>query len=210
MRLGKLWIALAACLCLAGIASAQVPDPILVLGGDPLAPPIQIFNTQNFAFTINFGSCTSNCTVLDDFQNDTTHDLASVTFNFAGGGLTCQLGNGNNGAPLETFYNNCSVNGTSTSVTFFGLDATHGGIPSAVCVDTDNDGDGGANCNQDDTWEGGGFSLSFQGFTPNHNGNVNFSGSATTTPEPASFGLLFSGLGVAVAGWKRFASRRSA
>jgi hypothetical protein len=212
MRLGKLWFAVAACLLFSGIVSAQVPDPILVLGGDPAGSPIEIFNTQNFNFTINFGNCTANCTVTDLFQNDTGSVLDSITFNFAGGGLSCNLSTGQMGQPpAQDFYTTCATNPALTSVTFSGLDATHPGIASAVYVDTDHDGDGGANCNQDDTWTGGEFSLQFGLFNPGPSHHLSFIESATTSvPEPAGFGLLFSGLGALIAGYKRSSGRRTA
>jgi hypothetical protein len=196
MRLGRLWIALAACLVLSGIASAQVPDPILVLGNDPAGSPIPV-TSLNFAFGIDFGTCTSNCDSFNLFQNQTGQALTSLTIDYAGGGLTCQF------ASFQNLYNDCGVGNGGDSVTWFGLDATHEGIQPAIC-DPLLPG-----C----VLFGGGFSIDFQMFNPppGSNGDVDFSGSATTaaTPEPATMGLIFSGLGTLLAGWKRYGSRRS-
>lgn len=199
MRLGRFWFAVAACLLFSGIVSAQVPDPILVLGGDPIGTPIPV-TSLNFTFAIDFGSCTSNCSSFDIFQNETGQALTSITLDFTPGGLTCLLGNGTNGAPFQNFYNSCDPNSAGTSVTWFGLDASHEGIPPAFC---------------DPVLPGcvlvaGTFSLDFQMFNPGSNGPLNFTGSATTatTPEPATLGLIFSGLGTLIVSWKRYGSRR--
>lgn len=197
MRLGRLWILAALCLAFCGIASADGLDPSIQLGGDPPIAVIKILTFPTFNFNITFPStCTlgGNCSITDDFQNDTNHDLTSLTITYAGGGLSCGL---LTGSPFA----NCSVSNNTKSVTFFG-----GDIPSAVCTDTDHDNDGGSKCNSDDTWTGGLFSMDFTGFPGGPN---SFTGTENTVPEPASFGLMFSGLGALIAGYKKFSSRHA-
>ena len=206
MRPARILLCSFALLFFAGSAAADVADPILVVGGDPVGPPIGIFTTS-FTFSVNLTSCGSlGCDDL--FQNDTGHTIKSLILNYGPGGLTCLLGNGTNGAPAQSFFTTCILgpSGTNgvTMVTFTGGP----GIPSATCSDTDDDGDSGSGCNKDDTWSGGEFSIDFDGFPLSS--SVDFSGTASansTVPEPATFSLIVIGTGSLLAGRKRRATK---
>lgn len=198
MRFGRLWIVAVACLAFCGIASADGLDPSIQLGGDPPIAVIKIFTFPSFSFDITFpAGCMlgGSCTITDDVQNDTNHVITSIIVNYAGGGLSCATGP-LPGSPLA----DCEVLNGGKSLEFFG-----GSIASAVCTDTDHDGDT-LGCNSDDTWTGGLFSMDFTGFPA---GDNSFTGSENTVPEPASFGLMFSGFGALIAGYKKFSSRRA-
>lgn len=115
------------------VALADGTDPVMKLGGGGGSTPLTTF-TFSFSFT---KTSSTQTTATFDFINNTGFTIGEVDLLATGTGLGFSCDNTG-----DVYFNTCTPTTTTASpvtISYFGLDATHFGIPFATQV-TCNDG----------------------------------------------------------------------
>ena len=115
-------------------ALADGTDPVMKLGGGGASTPLTTFSF-NFNFT---KTSVSQTFVTFDFINNTGVAIGEIDLNATGAGLGFSCDNTG-----DVYFNTCTPTETTGSpviISYFGLDATHFGIPFATTVTCNEDG----------------------------------------------------------------------
>jgi hypothetical protein len=116
------------------VALADGTDPVMKLGGGGGSLPLTTFS---FSFNFTKTSSTQN-SVTFDFINNTGFVIGEVDLLATGTGLGFSCDNTD-----DIYFNTCTPTTTTPSpatISYFGLDGTHFGIPFATEVTCDEDG----------------------------------------------------------------------
>jgi hypothetical protein len=119
------------------VALADGTDPVFKLGGGGGSTPL---TSDTFSFTVNQADAVAGF-VSFDFINFTGATIQELDL-LAPGGFSYRCDN--TSLPPDPYFNNCSpqtLTAGPTTISFFGLDATHPGIATATqvfCIEESN------------------------------------------------------------------------
>ncbi len=134
MKITRLLVLVALFGITCSVALADGTDPVMKLGGGGGSTPL-----TTFTFSFNFTKTNALQTfVTFDFINNTGATIGEVDLLATGTGLGFSCDNTG-----DVYFNTCSPTTTTPSpvtISYFGLDATHMGIPFATQVTCNVDG----------------------------------------------------------------------